>query len=111
MPKKLELVIERDVKVTDFKTGKAFTYDRLTTEINKMKIVVHSKGTARDLLDQAFASGAKLYLNVVKAKVDKDDGTSIEYDQLFTEYQGIEIPLKALDSLGKKLIIKALQTE
>jgi len=108
----LQLCLEKDLIGTDYKNGgKQFKYDRLYTEVNKIKVALSSKGTARDVIEQAFQSGQKLFLSVKRDTITKDNGTLIEYDQLFTKFMGEEVPLKAQDNFGKKLILKALQTE
>ena len=108
----LELKVEKDVIGTDFKNGgKQFKFDRVYTEVNKIKVALTVKGTARDALEQAFQNNQKLFLGVKKETSNKDDGSLFEYDQIYFEYMGEQVPVKAQDSFGKRLIIKALQSE
>lgn len=108
----LELKVSRDLVGTDYKNGgKQFKYDQLYTEVNKIKVVLQAKGTARDVIEQALQSNAKLMLGVKREVITKDDGTLVEFDQIYTVYSGEQVPLKAFDTFGKKLIIKALQSE
>lgn len=109
---RLELQVERNVVGTDFKNGgKQFKFDRLFTTVNKIQVVLQAKGTARDVVEQAFQNNQKLFLGQKRETITKDDGTIVEYDQLYTEYMGEQVPVKAQDNFGKRLIIKALQTE
>lgn len=108
----LVLNVEKDVIGTDFKNGgKQFKFDRVYTEVNGIKVAVTVKGTARDVLEQAFQNNKKLFLGVKRESIEKDDGTLIEYDQIYFDYAGEQVPVKAQDSFGKRLIIKALQSE
>ena len=108
----LVLDVERDVIGIDFKNGgKQFKFDRLYTEVNKIKVALTAKGTARDVVEQAFQNKLKMFLGVKRETITKDDGSLIEYDQIYTTILGEEVPLKAMDNFGKKLILKALQSE
>lgn len=92
-------------------TGKVFHYDAFGVSINSMTVYFKPKGrTAWDMFLQAIQAGDVLHVQSETAIYTKEDGTEQEYESLYVEYHGEKIPVNAIDSFGKKLILKALKS-
>ena len=109
----MELLVKffQGVEGKERATGKKFTYDAFGVQCNKMTVYFKPKGrTAWDLFLQAIAEKKDLYVQSEKAVYVSEDGVEKEYESLFVLYDEEKIPVNAIDSFGKKLILKALKS-
>ena len=112
----MKLMFEEDKIANDYKTGKNFTYSAFYVQLPNLKVWFKVKGTARDYLRLAIDSKTDLQLFAKKESAEKEDGTTFEYDQLYTIVHDktlgdLEVPLKAADSFARNLIVAAINKQ
>lgn len=111
MPKKLFIELELNQKGRDKKTGKEFLWDRFSVLCGAIRVTLNISGTPRDAIVQQLEKGVQLELHTKEEQFESEDGTINSYDKIFVLIDGEEVPVKAKDSYGKKLILKYLKTE
>ena len=110
MPKKLFLELEENQKGRDKRTGKEFIWDRFSVLCGAIRVTLNISGTPRDAIVQQLEKGVKLEVLTKEDTFESEDGTNT-YDKIYVLIDDEEVPIKAKDSYGKKLILKYLKSE
>lgn len=102
-------ILFKEVETKDAKTGRPYKFQKHYVQVNGTDIQVKAKGpTAYEVFKKLVEDGAKLVLMHERLQTELQDGTIKEYDSLYIQVGDEHLPMQAVDSYGKTLVIKAL---
>ena len=113
MQKELKIDYYKDLEGKERQTGRVFKYDAFGVIVNGIKVYFKPQGrTAWDMFLNAIHDKQDLVLKTeVGSFTDEETKETRTYDSLYVEVDNEHIPVKAVDSFGKRLILKYLKTE
>jgi len=111
--KQLAVKYYKDLEGTERQSGRKFKYDAFGVEVNGINIYFKPQGrTAWDMFLNALHGSKPLVLRTEIGEFTDEESKEVrQYDALYVEVDGEHIPVKAVDSFGKKLILKFLKSE